>query len=168
MNKTAINYVEESGVGTILLTPPEGKPPTLDGEVHFFAADPLRELVFVCLTTGVLEDSRNFERMQGLSDLALGALVFWLYTVLFFFGIDDVVINALSAVFAAGFVTSGYSIAVTLPELSRVYSVSWPSGSVCEVMKSLVESGALSPARDGEDADPGTIATHRGQGYSVS
>jgi enoyl-CoA hydratase len=33
MNKTAINYVEESGVGTILLTPPEGKPPTLDGEV---------------------------------------------------------------------------------------------------------------------------------------
>jgi CubicO group peptidase (beta-lactamase class C family) len=40
-----------------------------------FWADPLRELVFVCLTTGVLEDSRNFERMQGLSDLALGALV---------------------------------------------------------------------------------------------
>jgi enoyl-CoA hydratase len=33
MNKTAINYVEENGVGTILLTPPEGKPPTLDGEV---------------------------------------------------------------------------------------------------------------------------------------
>jgi enoyl-CoA hydratase len=33
MNKTAINYIEESGVGTILLTPPEGKPPTLDGEV---------------------------------------------------------------------------------------------------------------------------------------
>ena len=33
MNKTGINYVEESGVGTILLTPPEGKPPTLDGEV---------------------------------------------------------------------------------------------------------------------------------------
>jgi hypothetical protein len=40
-----------------------------------FWADPLRELVFVCLTTGILEDSRNFERMQGLSDLALGALV---------------------------------------------------------------------------------------------
>ena len=33
MNRTAINYIEESGVGTILLTPPEGKPPTLDGEV---------------------------------------------------------------------------------------------------------------------------------------
>ena len=33
MNKTGINYVEESGVGTILLTAPEGKPPTLDGEV---------------------------------------------------------------------------------------------------------------------------------------
>jgi len=37
--------------------------------------DPVRELVFVCLTTGTLEDSRNFERLQQLSDLALGAAV---------------------------------------------------------------------------------------------
>jgi CubicO group peptidase (beta-lactamase class C family) len=37
--------------------------------------DPERELVFVCLTTGTLEDSRNFERFQQLSDLALSAVV---------------------------------------------------------------------------------------------
>jgi len=36
--------------------------------------DPERELVFVCLTTGTLEDSRNFERLQQLSDLALSAV----------------------------------------------------------------------------------------------
>jgi CubicO group peptidase (beta-lactamase class C family) len=40
-----------------------------------FWVDPQRELAFVCLTTGVLEDSRNFERMQRLSDLVLAAVV---------------------------------------------------------------------------------------------
>jgi CubicO group peptidase (beta-lactamase class C family) len=39
-----------------------------------FWVDPERELVFVCLTTGILEDSRNFERLQQLSDLALSAV----------------------------------------------------------------------------------------------
>ncbi|MBW2274665.1 MAG: beta-lactamase family protein [Deltaproteobacteria bacterium] len=39
-----------------------------------FWVDPERELAFVCLTSGVLEDSRNFERMQRLSDLVLSAL----------------------------------------------------------------------------------------------
>jgi CubicO group peptidase (beta-lactamase class C family) len=40
-----------------------------------FWVDPLRELVFVCLTSGTLEDSRNFERMQKLSDLVLASVV---------------------------------------------------------------------------------------------
>lgn len=40
-----------------------------------FWADPQRELVFVCLTSGLLEESRNIERLQQLSDLALSALV---------------------------------------------------------------------------------------------
>jgi CubicO group peptidase (beta-lactamase class C family) len=40
-----------------------------------FWVDPERDLVFVCLTSGVLEDSRNFERLQRLSDLALAAVV---------------------------------------------------------------------------------------------
>jgi CubicO group peptidase (beta-lactamase class C family) len=40
-----------------------------------FWVDPQRELVFVCLTSGTLEDSRNFERMQKLSDLALASIV---------------------------------------------------------------------------------------------
>jgi CubicO group peptidase (beta-lactamase class C family) len=40
-----------------------------------FWADPQRELAFVCLTTGALEDSRNFERMQRLSDLVLAAVM---------------------------------------------------------------------------------------------
>jgi CubicO group peptidase (beta-lactamase class C family) len=40
-----------------------------------FWVDPQRELVFVCLTTGLLEESRNFERLQKLSDLVLSALV---------------------------------------------------------------------------------------------
>jgi CubicO group peptidase (beta-lactamase class C family) len=40
-----------------------------------FWVDPRRDLTFVCLTSGVLEDSRNFERMQRLSDLALAAVV---------------------------------------------------------------------------------------------
>ncbi|MBW2314099.1 MAG: beta-lactamase family protein [Deltaproteobacteria bacterium] len=39
-----------------------------------FCVDPERDLVFVCLTTGVLEDSRNFERMARLSDMALAAI----------------------------------------------------------------------------------------------
>lgn len=39
-----------------------------------FWVDPKRELVFVCLTTGTMEDSRNFERFQRLSDLALAAV----------------------------------------------------------------------------------------------
>ncbi len=40
-----------------------------------FWVDPERELAFICLTSGVLEDSRNFERMARLSDLAIGAVV---------------------------------------------------------------------------------------------
>ena len=40
-----------------------------------FWVDPRRELVFVCLTSGVLEDSRNFERLARLSDLAISAVV---------------------------------------------------------------------------------------------
>lgn len=40
-----------------------------------FWVDPARELVFVCLTSGTLEDSRNFERMQTLSDLVLASVV---------------------------------------------------------------------------------------------
>jgi CubicO group peptidase (beta-lactamase class C family) len=40
-----------------------------------FCVDPERDLTFVCLTTGILEDSRNFERMARLSDLALAAIV---------------------------------------------------------------------------------------------
>ena len=40
-----------------------------------FWVDPERELVFVCLTSGLLEESRNIERLQQLSDLALSALV---------------------------------------------------------------------------------------------
>ncbi|MCP5069674.1 MAG: serine hydrolase [bacterium] len=39
-----------------------------------FWVDPRRELVFVCLTTGLIEDSRHFERMQRLSDLVLSAV----------------------------------------------------------------------------------------------
>jgi len=40
-----------------------------------FWVDPRRDLTFVCLTSGVLEDSRNFERMQKLADLVLAAVV---------------------------------------------------------------------------------------------
>jgi CubicO group peptidase (beta-lactamase class C family) len=40
-----------------------------------FWVDPQRDLIFVCLTSGVLEDSRNFERMQRLSDLVLAAVI---------------------------------------------------------------------------------------------
>jgi CubicO group peptidase (beta-lactamase class C family) len=39
-----------------------------------FWVDPQRDVTFVCLTSGVLEDSRNFERMQQLSDLVLAAV----------------------------------------------------------------------------------------------
>jgi len=39
-----------------------------------FWVDPQRDLIFVCLTTGILEDSRNFERLQRLSDLVLAAV----------------------------------------------------------------------------------------------
>lgn len=38
-----------------------------------FWVDPRRDIVFVCLTSGVIEDSRNFERLQKLSDLVLAA-----------------------------------------------------------------------------------------------
>ena len=38
-----------------------------------FWVDPERDVTFVCLTTGTLEDSKNFERMHRLSDLALAA-----------------------------------------------------------------------------------------------
>jgi len=40
-----------------------------------FWVDPERELVFVCLTAGLLEESNNFDRLQRLSDLVLSALV---------------------------------------------------------------------------------------------
>ncbi len=43
------------------------------GSIMFWV-DPRRELVFVCLTTGLIEDSRHFERMQRLSDLVLSAV----------------------------------------------------------------------------------------------
>jgi CubicO group peptidase (beta-lactamase class C family) len=39
-----------------------------------FWVDPQRDLIFVCLTVGVLEDSSNFERMLRLSDLVLAAV----------------------------------------------------------------------------------------------
>ncbi len=39
-----------------------------------FWVDPERDLAFVCLTTGLMEDSRNFERLQRLSDLVLAAV----------------------------------------------------------------------------------------------
>jgi CubicO group peptidase (beta-lactamase class C family) len=39
-----------------------------------FWVDPVRDLSFICLTTGVLEDSRNFERLLRLSDLVLAAV----------------------------------------------------------------------------------------------
>jgi CubicO group peptidase (beta-lactamase class C family) len=39
-----------------------------------FWVDPQRDVTFVCLTSGVLEDSRNFERMLRLSDLVLAAV----------------------------------------------------------------------------------------------
>ncbi len=40
-----------------------------------FWVDPERDLAFICLTSGVIEDSRNFERMARLSDLVIGAVV---------------------------------------------------------------------------------------------
>jgi CubicO group peptidase (beta-lactamase class C family) len=40
-----------------------------------FLVDPERDLSFVCLTSGLLEESRNFERLQRLSDLVLASIV---------------------------------------------------------------------------------------------
>jgi len=40
-----------------------------------FWVDPARELVFVCLTAGLVEESRNLDRLQRLSDLVLASLV---------------------------------------------------------------------------------------------
>jgi CubicO group peptidase (beta-lactamase class C family) len=39
-----------------------------------FWVDPERDISFVCLTSGLLEESRNFERLQRLSDLVLAAV----------------------------------------------------------------------------------------------
>jgi CubicO group peptidase (beta-lactamase class C family) len=39
-----------------------------------FWVDPERELVFVCLTAGLIEESRNIDRLQRLSDLVFSAL----------------------------------------------------------------------------------------------
>ncbi len=39
-----------------------------------FLVDPERELVFVCLTVGLVEESRNFDRLQRLSDLVFSAI----------------------------------------------------------------------------------------------
>ena len=40
-----------------------------------FWIDPLQDLTFVMLTSGLMEDSRHMERMQRISDLVLAALV---------------------------------------------------------------------------------------------
>jgi CubicO group peptidase (beta-lactamase class C family) len=40
-----------------------------------FLVDRERELSFVCLTSGLLEESRNFERLQRLSDLVLASII---------------------------------------------------------------------------------------------
>jgi CubicO group peptidase (beta-lactamase class C family) len=40
-----------------------------------FLVDPERELVFVCLTAGLLEESRNFDRLQRLSDQVFSAII---------------------------------------------------------------------------------------------
>jgi CubicO group peptidase (beta-lactamase class C family) len=39
-----------------------------------FWIDPRRDLTFICLTTGLMEDSRNIERLQRLSDLVLASV----------------------------------------------------------------------------------------------
>jgi CubicO group peptidase (beta-lactamase class C family) len=39
-----------------------------------FLVDPERELVFVCLTVGLIEESRNIDRLQRLSDLVFSAI----------------------------------------------------------------------------------------------
>jgi CubicO group peptidase (beta-lactamase class C family) len=39
-----------------------------------FWVDPERDLIFVCLTAGLLEETRSMERFQRLSDLVLAAL----------------------------------------------------------------------------------------------
>lgn len=40
-----------------------------------FSVDPERDVTFVCLTAGLLEETRSMERFQRLSDLALAAVV---------------------------------------------------------------------------------------------
>ena len=40
-----------------------------------FWIDPERDLTFVCLTSGVMEESANLQRFQRLSDLAQAAVV---------------------------------------------------------------------------------------------
>jgi len=40
-----------------------------------FWVDPKRDRVFVCLTAGLLEESRDLDRMQRLSDLVLSSVV---------------------------------------------------------------------------------------------
>lgn len=53
-------------------------PPTFGGlgaGSTMFWVDPDRELVFVCLTAGLMEESRNIDRLQRLSDLVLSSLV---------------------------------------------------------------------------------------------
>ncbi len=40
-----------------------------------FWVDPARDLTFVCLTAGLIEESRSFERFQRLSDLVLASVV---------------------------------------------------------------------------------------------
>jgi CubicO group peptidase (beta-lactamase class C family) len=40
-----------------------------------FWVDPVRDLTFVCLTSGLLEESRSFDRFQQLSDLVLSSVV---------------------------------------------------------------------------------------------
>ena len=40
-----------------------------------FWIEPERDLTFVCLTAGLLEESRSMDRFQRLSDLVLAAVV---------------------------------------------------------------------------------------------
>ena len=40
-----------------------------------FWVDPERDLTFVCLTSGFLEETRSMDRFQRLSDLAIAAVV---------------------------------------------------------------------------------------------
>jgi len=40
-----------------------------------FWVDPERDLTFVCLTAGLLEEAANFRRLQRLSDLVVAAVM---------------------------------------------------------------------------------------------